>query len=94
MSYEAFTAEQLRNIIEGKYAYDRIPMIYQFWTSPPRFGKEEEHAKELCAKYPCDVQYFEIAIPDVSQARKMIPIINGFIVHQKNRNPQGWTHRF
>ena len=68
MSYEAFTAEQLRNVIEGKCAYDRIPMIYHFWSATSIFGKDEERAKELCAKYPCDAQYLRITIPDVSQA--------------------------
>ena len=68
MSYEAFTAEQLRNVIEGKCAYDRIPMIHHFWAATSIFGKDEERAKALCEKYPCDAQYLHITIPDVSQA--------------------------
>ena len=68
MSFKAFTAEQLRNVIEGKCAYDRIPMVYHFWSNPAIFGEHEERAKELCATYPCDVQTIPMIFPDVSKA--------------------------
>lgn len=68
MAFKTFTSEELKNIIEGKCAYNRIPMIYNFWSSPSIFGEEKARAKELSDTYPCDAQFIPIRIPDVSQA--------------------------
>ena len=68
MAFKEFTAEQLKHIIEGKNAYERIPMIYDFWTPAERLGKDEARAVELMEVYPCDAQCIQICMPDVSDA--------------------------
>lgn len=66
--YQPFTSRQLRDIIEGKCSYDRVPMIYDFWASPSIFGANEAKARQLMLDYPSDVQILPIRIPDVSEA--------------------------
>lgn len=68
MSDKTFTAEQIKQIIEGKCAYDRIPMIYDFWSPVFIFGEQEENASQIQQRYPCDAQFIPIRIPDVSDA--------------------------
>lgn len=62
--YVPLKKEQIKNIIDGKCSYDRIPVIYDFWTNPIIFGKNEQKAKQYLENYPSDISYFNINIPD------------------------------
>ncbi len=68
MKNAPFTAAQMRQVIEGKQAGDRIPMIYNFWSSPSVFGENKEKAQQLLNEYPCDAQIISIRMPDINQA--------------------------
>ena len=66
--YQSLSSVQMRNIIEGKCSYGRIPMIYDFWSNPVIFGKNESIARKLMQEYPSDAQTLPVRIPDVSAA--------------------------
>lgn len=68
MAYEALTAEQIKQVIEGKGACDRIPMVYHFWSGGDIWGDNTERAKALMEQYPLDIQSIGIQIPDNVQA--------------------------
>ena len=66
--YQSLSSVQMRNIIEGKCSYGRIPMIYDFWSNPVIFGENESIARKLMQEYPSDAQTLPVRIPDVSAA--------------------------
>lgn len=66
--YPCFTKKQMKDIIDGKNCYDRIPMMYNFWCSPDIFGVDSEKAKTLLNQYPYDAEVCPINIPQVFTA--------------------------
>ena len=62
------TAEEMKQVIEGKGCVDRIPITYQFWINPETFGDRKEEAKQVLNSYPEDVVSRLIQIPDVFKA--------------------------
>lgn len=64
MQYEALTKEQVKNVIEGKGACGRVPMMYHFWSGGDIWGDNTDRANAIKAEYPCDVQFISIRTPD------------------------------
>lgn len=65
---EPFTRQQLIDVIEGKGAQDRIPMLYHLWVSPGTFGDRANEAAEILNNTPMDVQQIYIGMPDIYNA--------------------------
>ncbi len=63
-----FSKKQMRDIIEGKCSYERIPMLYHFWCSPEIFGADSDRAKTILEQYPYDAEVCPINIPQVFSA--------------------------
>ena len=67
------TKQQIKNVIEGKGAANRIPMSYHLWAEARVFGENEALAQEYLNKYPCDIEKFYLNIPDVFHAPDGFP---------------------
>ncbi len=68
MNYKALTREELINVIEGKGAASRVPVILQFWTRPNDHGEEKEAVEKIMQEFPQDVQTIELCMPSVFTA--------------------------
>lgn len=68
MKYNCFSRDEMKAIIEGEYAGDRIPMMYHFWCNPTVFGDKELEARELLKTYPYDASVINLNLPDVFKA--------------------------
>lgn len=68
MKTREFAADEIKNIIEGKGHYDRIPMVYNFWSNPIIFKEHEEEARKLMEEYPCDADWIFANFPDNIEA--------------------------
>lgn len=68
MMKQSFTKQEMKDIIEGKGAKNRIPMMYNFWTSPVVFGKDEKEAARLLKEYPNDAGMLFMSMPNVFDA--------------------------
>lgn len=64
----SLTAEEMKNVIEGRGRAERIPMTYRFWISPEVFGERKEEAKQVLDAYPEDIVSRFIRIPEVFTA--------------------------
>lgn len=68
MSFKPLTRQDMKSVISGKGAADRVPMMIHFWTYPPVFGEKEEAVRELLNKYPMDASIIPFNIPQVFDA--------------------------
>lgn len=68
MNIKPLLREDIISVIEGKGAAVRIPNLVQLWVHPESFGDSQIAVEELMAKYPLDVQCFQINIPKVFDA--------------------------
>lgn len=59
------TREQVKAVIEGRGAAQRVPMIYRFWINPAIFKEREQEATDLLITYPDDVASYGIVMPGV-----------------------------
>lgn len=57
--------QQMTDIIEGRGAAERIPMLYHLWVSPETFGAQSARARELLEYAPMDVHQIYIPMPEV-----------------------------
>ncbi|NLN45433.1 MAG: hypothetical protein GX153_02540 [Clostridiaceae bacterium] len=64
----ALTREQMVRVIEGMGAAGRVPVILDFWTHPEVFGEREPEVRELLSRYPSDVVFARIQVPQVFDA--------------------------
>ena len=69
---QPLTRDELRQVIEGRGAVHRIPIMYKFWIYPSAFERPEE-ISALLDKYPEDMQQLFINIPDVYTAPPEYP---------------------
>ena len=67
--FKPLTAEQMRNVIEGKGSVERVPAFIHFWTFPEDFqdGKRQE-VERVLASYPQDAQVINYRMPQVFTA--------------------------
>ena len=65
---KSLSKQQIRNIIEGRGAAERIPLIYHFWVSPNTFGENAEKAQEYLDHYPFDIERVGLRMPDILKA--------------------------
>jgi uroporphyrinogen decarboxylase len=64
----SLTREEVRSVIEGRGAAERVPMMVHFWTHPGAFGERQGLVEELLARYPMDVSIIGFDIPQVFDA--------------------------
>lgn len=62
------TREEVKRVIEGKGAAWRVPMAYDHWIYSNLFRWDENARKEWLRQYPCDIDYFQMCLPDLVQA--------------------------
>ncbi len=65
MEYQPLSREEIINVIEGKGAAKRVPVILQFWTHPEEFDDRIQEAEKIMADYPQDVQPILMEMPRV-----------------------------
>ena len=68
MKYKSLSREEIKKVIEGRGAAERIPMMYHFWSGAHIFGEDGEKAAGLMEMYPNDLQAMYIRVPEVFEA--------------------------
>ena len=71
--YNALSRQEVKNVIEGKGAASRVPVMLQFWTPAQNFGDRTEQVRELIGKFPQDVQTIHVSLPDIFEGAKSDP---------------------
>lgn len=65
---ETLTREEIRNVIEGRGAASRVPLLYDQWIGANIFGGDAEKRARWLSRFPCDVQWFDMNLPDLLKA--------------------------
>ena len=65
---KALTREEVRNVIEGKGAAERVPLAYAFWIYGNIFGNDMEAREKWLSQYPNDIDTFGLLMPDLVNA--------------------------
>lgn len=68
MLYRPLKREELINVVEGKGATERVPVIAHFWVHPETFGDQTEVVMDILGKYPQDAMIIPIKYPMVYNA--------------------------
>ena len=64
----ALSREEVKNVVEGKAAAQRIPMAIHQWINAKTFSSRESQYQELLDQYPCDIRTIYLNIPKVFDA--------------------------
>ena len=64
---KALSKQQIIDVIEGKGAADRVPMMYHFWTTPENFGENSEKVKNILNGFPSDILDVSVRMPELSE---------------------------
>ena len=65
--------QEVINVIEGKGAASRPPILYDLWIGNNVFGEDEEKRRKWLSEYPMDVEDVFLNIPDLLHAPKDDP---------------------
>lgn len=60
--------QEIKNVIEGKGAASRPPILYDLWIGNNVFGENEETRQQWLSRYPMDVEDIFLNIPDLLHA--------------------------
>lgn len=63
---ETLKRQEVINVIEGKGAASRVPLCYDMWIYNNAFGNSDEKRAQWLEKYPCDIAYFDMRMPEVT----------------------------
>lgn len=66
--YRPLSRDEVIRVIEGTGAARRVPMVFNPWIDPNRFGEQKELFSALINKYPCDAEIITLQTPEVFDA--------------------------
>lgn len=84
-----FTKEEIRQVIEGRGALSRTPMLYDMWIYPQIYGKRRkafEDFMDVCIK---DTELIDVVLPDNFTAPEDAPDYKWAPEHVKERKGVG-----
>lgn len=62
------TRQQLKDVIDGHGAAERVPMLYNLWVHPWTYKDDEPKAREIMDSYPMDACIVPIRMPNLFEA--------------------------
>jgi uroporphyrinogen decarboxylase len=68
LKYNPLLRDEVRNVIDGKGAASRVPVILHFWNDPSSFGEQSEYVRSFINEFPMDINAFGVNFPDVFNA--------------------------
>ena len=68
MKYYPLAKEEIKNVIDGKGAASRVPVMIQFWSDPAVFADQSEYVKAFVDQYPTDIETIAVHLPDFFDA--------------------------
>lgn len=69
----SLTAQEVKNVIEGKGAAYRIPSGIHFWINPWVLGDKTQEALNIMSEYPDDLDVIVVNMPTVFRDQAKIP---------------------
>lgn len=67
---ETLKKEDITNVIEGKSAAERVPLLYDIWIYDNVFQNDPVRRREWLQNYPCDVDEIFLQMPGMTSGPK------------------------
>lgn len=87
------TKQEVKNVIEGKGAAMRPPILYDLWIGNNVFQWDEKAREEWLSEYPRDIADVFLNIPDLTNAPADDPNYRWSGRDKKNMDDKGWDAR-
>lgn len=87
------TKQEVKNVIEGKGAASRPPILYDLWIGENVFGGDYEKRAAWLEPYPKDVDHVFLNMPDIINAPADDPNYRWCGVDKANMDEKGWDAR-
>lgn len=87
------TKQEVINVIEGKGAASRPPVLYDLWIGENVFGWDARRRTEWLAQYPRDVDDVFLNLPDLIQAPPDDPNYRWCGTDKTKMEEKGWDAR-